>query len=308
LHGFGEPVSNRPCIRISIQIIQIRSGKMMNFPAAIRDARTSSGLSQTELAARANVSLHAVWDAERGNGTVAVLAAIISALELRFAGLPKAGTFGERVKALRLRRGWTQEKLAGRAGVSVMALSRLERSNARIATLSAVLAVLAPQARVRKPNMTSSGDGSSDEWFTPEAFMLKVSRVIGEVDLDPCAHPDSPVAAGRFYFKDDNGLALPWAANTVYVNPPYSRCAEFLCRARKAWDTGESRVILMLLPVRVHQHVFYQEVVGNADVFFLRGKITFHRPGPPLHPAPFGSMLVIFGATPSMIERVLETF
>ena len=90
---------------------------VMNFASIVREARTSSGLSQAELATRAGVTTNTVWEMEnQGSGTVAVLSKIIAALDLRFTGLPKGRSFADQIRTLRTRRGWTQERLALRAG------------------------------------------------------------------------------------------------------------------------------------------------------------------------------------------------
>jgi transcriptional regulator with XRE-family HTH domain len=65
----------------------------MDFATAVREARTSSGLTQADLASRAKVSQHAIWELEnRHNGTVAVLAAACAALDLRFTVYPEVET------------------------------------------------------------------------------------------------------------------------------------------------------------------------------------------------------------------------
>jgi transcriptional regulator with XRE-family HTH domain len=108
----------------------------MDLAGIVREARTSSGLSQAELATRASVSPHAIWELEaRGNGTVGLLTKVCAALDLRFAGLPRGAGFPQQVRALRQRRGWSQDRLAIKAGVSAPAIMRLERGQARVATL-----------------------------------------------------------------------------------------------------------------------------------------------------------------------------
>src|SRR3954454_16073071 len=105
----------------------------MDFASTIHHARTSAGLSQADLAAKAECSIHAVWEVEnRANGSVLLLERLVTALGLRFAGMGTGSSFGERVRTMRRRRGWSQETLAERAGVSVPAIIRLEKSNARI--------------------------------------------------------------------------------------------------------------------------------------------------------------------------------
>ncbi len=226
---------------------------VMDFATIIRDARTSSGLTLAALAGRAGVSPNAVWELEsRGSGTVAVLSKLIRALDLRFAGLPKGNTLSEQVRTLRERRGWSQQRLAHASGVSTPAIVRLENGNTRIHTLSTALAILAPNVRVRKPDISNWGRGSRDERFTPTDLLARIKAVIGPIGLDPCGHPDSAVVAETVYYAEDDGLAQEWRAPTVYVNPPYSATAAFVAKAHASWRSGNCQTILMLLPVQTH--------------------------------------------------------
>jgi hypothetical protein len=64
----------------------------------------------------------------------------------------------------------------------------------------------------------------------------------------------------------------------------------------------------MLLPVRTEISAFHECVVGHADMFLLRGGISFERLSGNTSKAPFGNMIVIYGADPPMISRMLKTF
>jgi phage N-6-adenine-methyltransferase len=282
---------------------------MVDLPAEIRLARTSSGLSQTEVASRAGCSLHAVWEIERGNGTVQLLDRVMTALGMRIAGLPRGSSLGERIRKLRLRRGWSQEKLASRAGVSAMAVGRLESGNARMKTLAAVIEVLAPStAKIAENAGDQYKKGSKDFRFTPRDVLDRIHAVIGTIDLDPAADRDALVVARRFFYAEEDGLTQPWQGDTVFCNPPYSRTTAFIRKAHRSWRDRECRVILMLLPVRTEIHAFHDCLVGTADIFFLRGAIAFERPSGDRAKAPFGSMIVIYGSNERMIERVLDQF
>lgn len=54
-----------------------------------------------------------------------------------------------------------------------------------------------------------------------------------------------------------NGLAYPWAAHTVWVNPPFSGVRPW---AEKAWDEGEATAVL-LLPNNRGEQPFWQELI-----------------------------------------------
>jgi transcriptional regulator with XRE-family HTH domain len=250
-----------------------------------------------------------VWDLEsRGAGTLAFLQKLVSALDLRFAGLPRGTSLSDQAKTLRKRRSWTQQELAAAAGVSTPAIIRLESGNARISTLSAVLTVLAPGARVRKPDVSNWGGASRDEKFTPPDVFDRIVKITGPITLDPCGHPDSAVRAECIFYAAEDGLQQPWSGSVVFVNPPYSLTATFVAKSHRSWREGVCKTVLLLLPVQTHHRWFHREVVGSADVFFLNGKIAYDRPGLPRSVAPFGNMIVMYGADAGMIQRTLEQF
>jgi transcriptional regulator with XRE-family HTH domain len=281
----------------------------MDFATIIRAARASSGLSQRELGIRVGVTENTIWELEsRGSGTVALLAKIGAALDLRFAGLPKGQSFSDQIRILRQRRGWTQVQLASTAGVSVSTIVNLERGNARIATLAAALVVLAPKARVRKSDVAAWGTGARDERFTSPELLERIISVIGPITIDPCGHRESPVQAERIYYQEDDGLKQCWSGRTTFVNPPYTATAKFVEKARRSWSEGDCETVLLLLQTQCHHRWFHNEVVGYADVFFLNGRISFYRPGHKPGPAPLGNMFVAYGFDETRIERMLSTF
>jgi len=281
----------------------------LSLSEIVRHGRTSTGLTQAQVAARASVSPHAVWELERGNGTVAMFGAVLDALDVRLAGLPRGRSIAERVRTARLRRGLSLESLAARAGVSKGALLRLENGNARLSTFEAVAAVLMPGLRARKPEFASWRGGARDCQFTPPEILAKVEAVLGgPIDLDPCAHPSSFVRARMTYDEADDGLSRPWPPGRIYANPPYSDSSAWLKKAAREADRHPMSPIMMLLPVRTHTAVFHELVAGRADVFLLRGRVAFIGIDGRQGSAPFGCMIVLFGGDDAMVARARALF
>jgi len=280
----------------------------MNFGEVVKTARTSSGLSQTELAAKAGCSKNAIWAIEKGNGSTALLGSVLDAMGVQIVGISRGRTLAEQIKALRLRRGWTQMRLAEAAKISPMTVYRLERDEARIASLESALKVLAPKAAPSRPGGERWKGGERDCRFTPQVVLDRVHAVLGSIDLDPCADPRSRVVAKRYFYKEDDGLVQKWDAGTVFCNPPFSMTTSFIRKAYESWKNGEAAVVMLLVPAQTQLAVFH-EFCDHADVFFLRGGVKFDTAdGPSKGKAPFSLMLVLFGADQSVIDRTLANF
>jgi transcriptional regulator with XRE-family HTH domain len=91
-------------------------------------------------------------------------------LGVEWIGLPSGSSLGNRIWAERLRRGWTQEDMANKAGVSRRAVARIESDRGYILTLCAVLDVIAPDIRPRKPVIRQFVK-SQDVRITPPDFV-----------------------------------------------------------------------------------------------------------------------------------------
>ena len=76
----------------------------------------------------------------------------------------------------------------------------------------------------------------------------------------------------------------------------------FLSRGLKSWSQGECEVVLLLLPARTHQSAFQEAIAGHADVFFLRGRMSFGLPDGGQVEF-FGIMLALYGADEAMAAR-----
>lgn len=81
----------------------------------------------------------------------------------------------------------------------------------------------------------------SPEWYTPPEFVDMARSVLGGIDLDPASNPIAQgwVKAEKYYTKDDDGLAQPWAGR-VWCNPPYGKFSKlFIERALEFYQSGQ---------------------------------------------------------------------
>ncbi len=63
------------------------------------------------------------------------------------------------------------------------------------------------------------------EYYSPSNIIEAARLTMGSIDLDPASSEQANkiVKAGRFYTEQDNGLAQPWHAKTVWMNHPFGR-------------------------------------------------------------------------------------
>jgi transcriptional regulator with XRE-family HTH domain len=275
----------------------------------LRAERKAKGKTLTEIADALAVSLNTVWQLEKLNrGSMAGLERISQFLGLEWIGLPPGSSLGARVRTARVRRGWTQEGLANKAGVSRPAVIRVEADRGQISSLCAVLDVIAPDIRPRKP-VTRQPLNLRDICLTPPDFVEQVVSVLGGIDLDPCGHPKSFVPATQQFFEEDDGLSQSWKARSVFCNPPYSMATKFMRKAHSEWVSGSAKSIILLISLHACSKIFH-EIAGDADMILLKERLRFWsgEPTPMPERAPFSSVVMIFGGNEGVIERARATW
>lgn len=132
--------------------------------------------------------------------------------------------------------------------------------------------------------------GETREWYTPpEVF----DRLGLRFDLDvasPMAGPVSWVPADRFLSPRENGLMSEWTGR-VWCNPPYGPPGVAFVQRMVSHGNG-----VLLVPARTETR-WFQHGADNADaVAFLRDRLHFIREDGTQARAPFGSVLMGFGA------------
>ncbi len=149
------------------------------------------------------------------------------------------------------------------------------------------------------------------KWNTPKSVVDAILQALGRdrFDIDPCAPADGGghvEAATRFTEKDD-GLVQKWDG-VMFVNPPYARgvTGKWARRCHHSVESGEAKIVIGLYPARVgtvwcHRHVFR----ALAPVLFFSRRLHFGDGGTP---APFDSMLVLWGADEATVAAIAAGF
>lgn len=119
------------------------------------------------------------------------------------------------------------------------------------------------------------GEHPAQTQFTPDYILDLVRADLGgTVGLDPCTTEDNPVGAERFYTVREDGLAKSWDAETIFVNPPYSKAREpWVDRCIRAAANG-SKVVL-LIPAATDTRIFQKAVTTATAVVFVKGRVKF---------------------------------
>lgn len=141
-------------------------------------------------------------------------------------------------------------------------------------------------------------NGNGRHWATPPEIFAPLNAEFN-FTLDPCATASSAKCAA-FFTEADNGLAKSWAGERVFMNPPYG--AEIYAWTRKARDEARNGALVVgLLPASTDLKWWHEDVVGFAEVRYIRGRVRFLTDGPYRASGFFASVIVVwrpfFGAS-----------
>ncbi len=132
----------------------------------------------------------------------------------------------------------------------------------------------------------------TDDWATPQALFDQLDE-IHNFTLDVAASSSNHKTAKWFGLDHDNpalrdGLAMSWAGESVWCNPPYGRVIKEW--VKKAHQESQHASIVMLLPARTDTQWFHDYAI-RYKVTFIKGRLKF---GNGQVAAPFPSILVEF--------------
>ena len=147
---------------------------------------------------------------------------------------------------------------------------------------------------------------NSDLWETPAAVFRDLDDEF-HFDLDAAALRES-AKCGEYLGPDHedpkkrDALRCAWGQRgwRVWLNPPYSRCREFVAKAHE-WSR-RGRTVVCFIPSRTDTR-WYHEYLWDAEnhrfrpgvqIRFFKGRVKF---GSSKNSAPFPSMAVVFEGT-----------
>lgn len=134
-------------------------------------------------------------------------------------------------------------------------------------------------------------NGNGRHWATPPEIFNPLHAEF-DFTLDPCARAET--AKCPLYFTEtQNGLDQDWRGHRVFMNPPYGR--EVYAWTRKArLEHERGTLVVGLLPASTDLAWWHDDVVGRADVRYLRGRVRFLTDGPYRASGFFASVVVIW--------------
>lgn len=143
--------------------------------------------------------------------------------------------------------------------------------------------------------LTSTSDR---EWHTPPWLLGMVHDVLGEIDLDPAssAVANERVKANRYFSVDDDGLAKPWEAMTVFLNPPYNGSSTiWSSRMIEEYTVHNFEEGILLVFAKLGYN-WFNRLFYARHTCILRERVEFIRPdGSTVGKAKHASALVYFG-------------
>lgn len=127
----------------------------------------------------------------------------------------------------------------------------------------------------------------SEEWSTPQDFYDRLNDEF-HFTLDPCATNEN-AKCGKFYTKEQDGLAQDWTGETVFCNPPYGRRVGAWCE--KCYKHSQAGgLAVMLIHSRTDTKWFHDWVYGKAELRFIKGRLHFSEKDR----APFPSLVAVY--------------
>lgn len=137
---------------------------------------------------------------------------------------------------------------------------------------------------------------ASDEWTTPREFFRELDREFF-FGLDAAATAENALCPRHLH----DALEVSWAdiawGHPIWLNPPYSKCRQFISKAVQ--EARRGCTVVCLVPSRTDTRWWHSEVWDadkhqprpGVEIRFVKGRLKF---GEGKNSAPFPSVVVIF--------------
>lgn len=139
----------------------------------------------------------------------------------------------------------------------------------------------------------------SDIWMTPPDLKRDIYER-WDLSYDPC--PVDPT---------EDGLSVRWEPR-AFVNPPYSDIPSWLDKAHREILKHYCDIAVFLVFANTDTSWFHEYVLGKAEIYFIRGRVTFLKPsGEKTRNAMRPSMVCVFtesGIRDGVDEQDLRKF
>jgi len=134
-------------------------------------------------------------------------------------------------------------------------------------------------------------NGNGREWRTPPEVFVPLQAEFA-FTLDPCATAQN-AQCPRFFTEREDGLAQAWGTERVFMNPPYGR--EIYAWTRKAREASQAGALVVgLLPASTDLAWWHEDIIGHAEIRYLRGRVRFLTDGPYRASGFFPSVIVVW--------------
>lgn len=116
--------------------------------------------------------------------------------------------------------------------------------------------------------MKNKNASALDTWLTPASSYRAWDAQFHFDKFDPCP-PNNNIEVF-------DGLKATWAKR-VFCNPPYSLTLKeaFVKKALHSVQTGDSDLVVLLLPVSTSTKLFHDIIAPNGKVDFIKGRLKF---------------------------------
>lgn len=140
----------------------------------------------------------------------------------------------------------------------------------------------------------------TNEWYTPEKYIMAARSVMGDIDLDPASNEiaNKVVQAQKIFTIEDNGLSKRWYGR-VYLNPPFEDNGQKRWARYLLGQFEDGNVEQAILLVTANTEVGWFQPFYDFKICMIKGRLNYWTPTPDnftrTHQSRFGTCFVYMG-------------